>query len=383
MRFGSSKRAAFCIAFAIAGAARADGDDAKPPAFELAQDAVIVRDARGETVVNVGCAPRSFTSAGTKAYALCGQRTVVVVDAEPTPHVERRIPIDARIVSLTVIDGVISARTSTGVKPLDQYPVGSLDAPPPRAPTAWWAHMHGASRPKPPERVQGLELTLDGTADIGVDGQVGVASVFDAAVVWRPSVPILLAAYGVFGAATGAFDPGDRNLGPRGGDMQVAVGEAVVGVDTRYVGFAFGAGAGMFERGYQVEPLIVARGRFGPVDEFSFTWHTSFATGGQTILGVIGGAVEFRIARRAWMGADAELGNLDYGRFMVDARVRVRDGKSGTVDLRAGVGLAYVESSADCQTVTTKQGFAGDTECIGTNTDYLGPAVSVGVVFRP
>ena len=387
MRTGSSKRAAFCIVLAIAGAARAEGDDQdqpQGPAFELAGSAVIVRDSSGETPVRVGCTPRSVASVETKAYALCGESTIVVVDAAPTPHVAERFPVAARIVSLTVIDGVISARTAAGVKPLAQYPrrrLETLDAP--RAATPWWTRARGASRPKPPERVQGLELDLNETSDLGVDGQVGVTSVFDAAVVWRASVPLSLAAYGVFGAATGGFDQGDRTFGPRGGDVQIAVGEAVIGVDTRYVGFSFGAGAGMFERGYQVEPLVVARGRFGPVDEFSFTWHTSFATSGNTLLGVIGGALEFRLAHRWWMGADAELGNLRYGRFMGDLRYRVRDGKSGTLDLRGGLGLAYVESSADCNTTFTKQGFAGDTECLGTNTDYLGPAVSLGIVWRP
>jgi hypothetical protein len=396
MRTGSSKRAAFCIAFALAGAARAD-DAAQPPpavAFELAGTAIIVRDAAGETLVPIGCEPRSFASTAEAAYALCGESTVIVVAAKPDPHVVERRFVDARIVSLTVVGGVVSARTLEGVKPLDDYPRGypGASATPHRrrhdvvlyAPGEGMSGVpHDALAP-PPARVHGFEARLAGTTGPGFDGPVGVFATFDASLVYRFDVPFSVSAYGTFGAATGEFQQGDRNFGPRGGDVQVAVGEALVGVDTRVVGFSFGAGSGMFERGYDVEPLIVARGRFGPIDELAFTWHTSFATGGTTLLGVLGGAIDFRVIPSLWLGADAELGNLRYGRFMLDARYRLRgEGASGTLDLVGGLGLAYVESSALCDSNLAPSGSSGDTECLGTNVDYLGPALSLGVMWRP
>ena len=384
MPTGSSKHAAFCIVFALAGAARADG--AARFAFELAQDTIIVREDTTETLVKVGCEPRSFAAAADKAYALCGSRTIVEVDALPTPHVALRTSIADRVISLTVIDGVLDVRTASGVKPLADYPPLVPRAierrPLAYATDAWRARQH--LRPPPP-RVTGVELDFGDTVGPGFDGPAGVTSVFDAAFVWRPEIPISLSAFGTFGAATGEFQTGDRNFGPRGGDVQIAVGEGLLGVDTRYVGFSFGAGAAMFERGYSVEPLIVARGRFGALDELAFSWHTSFATSGPTLLGVIGGVLEFRLARRAWLAADVELGNLRYGHFMGELRVRLHgDGPNGTLDLRMGLGLAYVESSADCNSSgSTVTPTGGDTECLGTNVDYLGPAASLGVVFRP
>ena len=383
MPTGSSKHAAFCIVFALAGAARAQGPARF--AFELAEDTIIVREDTTETLVKVGCEPRSFTSTADKAYALCGSRTIVEVDALPTPHVALRTFIAERVISLTVIDGVLDVRTSAGVKPLAEYPP-VVARPIERRPfadasDAWRAQQH--VRPPPP-RVTGVELDFGDTVSPGLDGPAGVTSVFDAAFVWRPEIPISISAFGTFGAATGEFQTGDRNFGPRGGDVQIAVGEALLGVDTRYVAFSFGAGAAMFERGYAVEPLIVARGRFGALDELAFSWHTSFATSGPTLLGVLGGVLEFRLARRAWLGADVELGNLRYGHFMGDLRVRVHgDGPRGTLDLRMGLGLAYVESSADCNSQRGPVPPSGETECLGTNVDYLGPAASLGLVFRP
>ena len=93
---------------------------------------------------------------------------------------------------------------------------------------------------------------------------------------------------------------------------------------------------------------------------------------------------EFPMVKDWWIGADAELGNLRYGRFMVDVRHRLSGkGPRGTLDLRMGLGLAYVQTSPACVTQFNTSGFNGDTDCVGTNTDYLGPALSLGLVWRP
>ena len=232
--------------------------------------------------------------------------------------------------------------------------------------------------------MRGFEADVGTTGGVGLDGPAGVSSVFDAAVAYRFQAPLALAAYGTFGAATGPFDTGDRTTGPRGGDVQLAVFEAVLGYDARYVALAAGSGAGLFDLGGEVEPLLVTRGRFGALDQIAFTWHASFGLQG-TVIGVLGGDLEFRLSTRFWLGVDAELGNLRYGRFFADARYRLSGrGPRDVVDLKLGLGLAYVRTTSACTSAFDPRGTGiPDTECFGTNVDYLGPAASVGVLWRP
>jgi len=193
-----------------------------------------------------------------------------------------------------------------------------------------------------------------------------------------------LAAYGNFGAGTGSFDPGSRNTGPFGGDVQLASFEAHIGLDMRWYALSIGFGAGLREQGYDTEPIFAVRGRGGEVDGFTFTWHSSFMIHGPNAFGVLGGMLEFPLTKVWWLGADAELGNLRYGRFMVDLRHRLAgNGYGGTFDVRLGAGLSYLQTSASCDTPFSNGVTQGDTECLGTNTDYLGPAASLGFIWRP
>jgi hypothetical protein len=385
MGIRSSKALAFCIALAasVAGSRAARADDAAAPtapSFALSGDALVVRGPSGETRVELGCTSRSFAAVRTFAYVLCAPNVVVVIDADPTPHVVERHVVTVRIEALFVDRGTVEAVTGTGVLPLAAY---------------WKRHAHAPAghrrrpapfrAPEPPPRVEDLEARLSTTVGPGLDGPAGAFSLFDLSLVDRVGPAFLVGAYGTLGAATGAFDPGTSATGPRGGDVQVAVGEGVVGIDTRWVAFAFGAGGGLFEHGYEVQPLIVARGRVGPVDEIAFDWHASFGFSGPTLIGALGGTLEFRVTTRWWLGTEAELGNLRYGRFLVGLRHRLLGvGPAHVVDLRFAVGLAYVKSSADCNTALTGRGTpTGDTDCTGTNVDDLGPAASIGLVFRP
>jgi len=382
MRFGSSKAAAFCTALAaLAAASVARADDAPSlPTFALSGDSLLVRTKDGETAVKVGCVSRSFASVGTTAYVLCDSSIIAVVDADPEPHVVVRRPVAARIEALFVSHGVVTAVGDGGVLPLDDY---------------WSSKRRFGARATEPDRPRrrrrgvhepeddGMEASLVGTTGPGFDGPTGAFAVFDAALAYRFDAPFIVAAYGTFGAATGAFDDGDRTTGPRGGDVQVAVGEAVVGIDSYWVNVSFGGGAGLFSQAYQVEPIVVTRGRIGAIDDVAFTWHLSFGFNGPVLLGVLGGTLEFHVAHRFWLGTEAELGNLRYGRFMVDLRYRLHgEGPRHVVDLRLGLGLAYVQSSAVCDTAFDSN-TDSDTECIGTNVDDLGPAAALGIVWRP
>jgi hypothetical protein len=234
--------------------------------------------------------------------------------------------------------------------------------------------------PPHPRDIRGLEIDLAGTGALGFDGPTGVSGLLQGAFIYRLPFPLALSAYGTVGAGTASFDPGNRNTGPVGGDIQVATGELLVSLDSRYVAFGIGVGAALMDDGDDVEPLVVFRGRFGEIDQFEVTWHVAFATGGTTAAGVFGGALEFRVAPTWWAGADAELGNERYGRFMLDLRHRLKgDGHHNTVDLRLGRGRAVVHSTPSCTTSTTST----DVECLGTNVDYLGPGASIGLVWRP
>jgi len=398
--------ASFAIAIATAPRARADEDQPKPDAkqeepaiaFELAGDGVIVRATDEEKTVKVGCTARSFASSGSRAYVLCGASTVVTIDAKPEPHVVQRQHFTERFLSLTIVDGAVAARGPDGVKPLDRYTVDespdveATTAPPPRRRHVIRYGSASDARAAAPRLapieppITGFEIDAKATGGIGVDNFVGVSSTLEAAFTYRFTAPLSIAAYGVLGAATGAFDNGIETTGPNGGDVQVAVGEILLSVDAAMFAIGAGVGVGMFERGYDVEPLVAARGRIGEIDGFDFRWHFSVATGGRTALGAAGGSMEFRLNRSWWLGAEAELGNLRYGRVMLDVRHRViekKNQKGPTVDLRAGIGLAYVETSSDCGSVDTQNTTLAANECLGTNTDYLGPAVSIGIVFRP
>ncbi len=391
-----------CCITLLSSTARADEDQPQPQpqpeehtiAFELAGDRVIVRDGNKERPLNVGCTARSFTSKGTRAYVLCGASTIVMIDAMPEPHVSLRERLLDRILSLTTIDGVVSARSDAGVKPLAEYSVAPSSAPPElpvEAPVKkprrrYYGSEDYALRKKqevPP--VRGFEIDATATGGVGVDNIAGAFTTLDAAFIYRFDVPFSIAGYATVGAATGAFDGGEANVGPRGGDVQVATSEAVISVDAPVVAVGLGIGVGLLDNGYNVEPLFVLRGRIGEVDTFEFRWHMAFATSGPTIIGVFGGALEFRLSPAWWIGAEAELGNLRYGRFMGSVRRRLvaqKDHKGSTLDLRAGIGLAYVHSSSECNTSFSNIN-RSTSECIGTNTDYLGPAVSIGLVFRP
>ncbi len=377
--------------------ARADGDE-EAVVFELAGDGVIVRShGTDEKTVHVGCVARSFASQGSRAWVLCGTATVVTIDATPEPHIVLRQRYGTRFVSLTTIEGVVSARTTQGVKPLDQYAVAT-DAETPEPPPTHrvhhqirYAHDDDVARqiPPPPSElpVTGLEIDATASGGVGTDNFVGAWSTLDAAFIYRFKFPLSIAAYGLIGAGTGGFDNGNEQTGPNGGDVQVATGEALISLDTSVFAIGVGVGVGLFERAYDVEPLFVTRGRIGEVDALEFRWHMAFATGGNSLLGAVGGALEFRLNPRWWLGAEAEFGNLRYGRVMLDVRRRMiaqRDHKGATLDLRMGIGLAYVETSSNCTTPTQPQNDPTvDAECIGTNIDYLGPALSFGLVFRP
>jgi hypothetical protein len=411
---------------ALEGAARADDppqvhEDApevqhveQATTFELAGDSVIVRTKAREWFIKIGCRAQSFASVGTTAYALCtvassspsASSTVVIVEVEPEPHVVQRRAILSPLMSLTVIDGVISARSAFGVKPLADYSVAPANVV--VAPRTHTLSLHGplySTTPPPavgyttPE-LNGLELSLVGTSGIGFDGPVGGYGVLQAEIAYRFKAPLFLAAYGTFGAGTGQFNTGmeppttnGANGGANGGDVQVAAGEAIIGVDTRFIALGVGAGAALMQDGYDVEPIVAFRGRFGERDRFDFTWHMAFATGGPNVVGLFGGMLEFRLTSSVWLGVDAELGNERFGRFMVDARFRLAGhGAHGTVDLRTGFGLAYVQTSTNTagstspcngQSEITQVPGNTDVECIGTNADYLGPALSLGLVWRP
>ncbi len=397
--FASSKHAAFCVVLLWGSSAIASD-----VAFELAGGDIIVRAPSGEKSIAMGCTPQSFTSLGDKAYALCG-RTVLTVDASHDPPIVTKKRYVAPLVSLTVIDGVVSARTAKSVMALDDYEVLALETPvvppPPthkpislRAPegrTAWGPERQWT--PAPTEREpRGVEATANVTTGAGFDGPVGGFLFFDASLAYRSAGALVVAAYGTFGAATGDFDSGNHVTGPRGGDAQVAVGEVLVGGDIRYVAVSGGVGVGLFEHGYLVEPVLALRGRVGERDRITFDWHMSFGIGA-TFVGEYGGAIEFRIAPTWWLGVDAEVGNLRYGRAMADVRHRIMGtGKHGTLDIRGGVGLAYVETSSANADQPSEPcgafvGFGGtqttDTHCVGTNVDYLGPAISFGMLWRP
>ncbi len=362
--------------------------DVKTVAFELAGDSVIVRTGDQEQTLKIGCYAQSFTSLDTKAYALCAPSTVVFIDASPAPHVVERRALAARVLSLTVLNGAAAARTATGVKPLDEYavlPPNTELGPAPRlvlhAPKYW-------TEPKalalPPPEPRGLEINLRGTGGLGFDGPTAVSGLIDAGFTYRFKAPWFIAAYGTFGGATAAFDPGTRDTGPLGGDVQVAVGEALVGLDARFVAFGTGWGVALSAHGYDVEPVLTFRGRVGERDGFEFNWHISFMTGGPDAAGSYGGSLEFRLASRWWLGVEAEFGSERYGRFMFDVRRRVSgDGGRGTVDVRAGFGLGLVKTDATCTSAFNTTLGSGDMECVGTNADYVGPALSLGIVWRP
>jgi hypothetical protein len=390
-----------CVAF-FTRSARADGDEpekknaADPSEFELAGDGVVVRVGDHEQTLKVGCVARSFAASGSRAYVLCGMATVVTIEAKggpnDLPHIVVRARYDARFISLTMIQGVISARTATGVKPLDEYLLAPANARdevirPPRH--ARFDEPSTYVRPPPPPPITGFEIDATATGGIGVDTFPGASVTLDAAFVYRFDVPFSIAAYGVVGAATGSFDNGQATFGPSGGDVQIATGEALVSLDLPVFAIGIGGGVGMLDDGYEVEPLFVTRGRIGRVDAFEARWHMAFATSGRTVLGELGGSLEFRLDAKWWLGVEAEFGNLRYGRAMLDVRRRLvapKDHKGATVDLRAGLGLAVVHTSSDCA-LNDEFGQsppAGSIdECIGTNADYLGPAVSLGLVFRP
>ena len=391
---GSSTALALCLAL-FAAPALADGDksDETPPevTFELAGNAVIVHTADVEQTVRVGCTSASFAALENMAYVLCAPNVVVVIEATPKPRVIRRTALSMHVVSLSVKDGVVLARTDAGLKPL-------RDIPPSAAPAlvvvsegsrSYDVHPRRKEPPKPP--ISGLEVGLLGTAGAGVDTHPGAFGYFDASLIGRFPFGLSLAAYGNFGAGTGPFDPGTRNTGPFGGDVQLASFEAHVGLDMRWFAISIGFGAGLREEGYDVEPLFAVRGRGGEVDGFTFTWHSSFAIHGPNAFGVLGGMLEFPVTKTWWLGADAELGNLRYGRFMVDVRHRVAGTTDhGTFDVRASLGLSYLQTSASDPSSTEPCGFNSfstgtqtDTECLGTNTSYLGPAVSLGFIWRP
>lgn len=384
------------LSASVTRGARADGDEAPPPpAFELAADRVIVRRGPVERTVRIGCVAHSFTSLGTRAYVLCGASTIIIVDAaQPVPQIMARARLVDHILSLTTIDGVVSARSASGVKPLNEYaaappyaveqPDAPLEAPPkPRR-----RYYDDAQRPKPIRipPITGLELGATATGGLGFDNIVGAFTMLDASLVYRFDVPFSLSGYATVGAATGAFDNGLAGIGPRGGDVQLATAEAIVSIEAPIVAVGIGLGVGMMDTGYEVEPLFVTRGRVGEVDGFDFRWHMSFATSGRTIIGALGGSLEFRLTEKWWLGTEAEFSDLRYGRFMLTARHRLlaqKDHQGPTFDLRLGAGVAYVQSSSDCGQNNFLTTSTSDSECIGTNTDYLGPAFSLGLVFRP
>ena len=385
---GSSTAWALCVALF---AAPALADDAQPETktpeatFELAGAAVIVHVGDVEQTVRVGCTPTSFAAVVNTAYVLCAPNVVVIIDALPKPHVLQRRALAAHLVSLSVKDGVVMARTDVGLKPLDEIPPSSAPA--------LVVVSEGASRsssvlrvrktpPKP--QISGLEIGILGTVGAGVDTTPGIFTFFDVSVVQRFPFGLSLAAYGNFGAGTGSFDPGTRSTGPFGGDVQLGSFEAHLGLDMRWYALSIGFGAGLRESGYDTEPSFAVRGRGGELDGFTFTWHSSFMIHGPNAFGVLGGMLEFPLTKTWWLGADAELGNLRYGRFMVDIRRRISGtGYHGTFDVRASAGLAYLQTSALCDTAFNNGVTQGDTECLGTNTDYLGPAVSLGFIWRP
>ncbi len=376
----SSTLAALCLVSAIGSAARADDDEPPTIAFELAGNTVIVRSGETETNVKVGCRPRSFASTDKAAYALCAPNVVVIVTAAPTAHVEERRALAEPVVSLTVQDGVVLARGNAGLKPLSEYRLVIAGE---SSPSYEDSLVTPPKRPPRKPTINGPELSALGTAGVGVEAIPGPFVYLDLAAIERFPFGLALAAYGTFGAATGDFQTGSRNTGPFGGDVQVVTGEAHIGFDTRYFAFSLGAGAAMTDHGYNVEPVFALRGRAGEIDGFTFAWHSGFV-GGPNVFGLLGGALEFPVMRRLWFGFDAELGNLRYGRFMVDLRQRISPKEErSTLDLRMGIGLGYVHSGADCQTTSNPNNFQGDTICAGTNADYLGPAISLGLVYRP
>jgi hypothetical protein len=391
---GSSTAIALCVALFAANALADDDQAEKTPeaTFELAGPAVIVHSGDVEQTVRVGCTAASFVALGNTAYVLCAPNVIVVIDAMPKPRVLQRRALARHIVSLSVKDGVVMARTDSGVKPLDEIPPSTAPAlvVVSEGSRSYEPRPQRKTPPKP--QVTGLEISLLGTAGVGVDATPGAFTFFDASVVQRFPFGLSFAAFGNFGAGTGSFDPGSRSTGPFGGDVQAASFEAHIGLDMRAFALSIGFGAGMREQGYDVEPLFAVRGRGGEVDGFSFTWHSSFVIQGPNAFGALGGMLEFPVTRTWWLGADAELSNLRYGRFMVDLRHRFAGtGTSGTFDVRVSAGLAYLQTSASdssnkepCgNTSFSNGGPQSDTECLGTNADYLGPAVSLGFIWRP
>ncbi|HEY2369848.1 MAG TPA: hypothetical protein VGH87_25790, partial [Polyangiaceae bacterium] len=350
---GSSTAIALCLAL-FAAPALADGEQAeKTPeaSFELAGSAVIVRVGDVEQTVRVGCTPASFAAVVNTAYVLCAPNVVVVIDALPKPHVLQRRALASHVISLSVKDGAVIARTETGLKPLDEIAPSTAPA---LVVVPEWSRTYEGVRPRrkqapPKPPLSGLEVNLLGTAGAGVDTTPGAFGYVDASIIGRFPFGLSLALYGNFGAGTGSFDPGTRATGPFGGDVQLASTEVHVGLDMRWFAISMGFGAALDERGYDVVPIFSIRGRGGEIDGFTFTWHTSFVTAGgaPSALGVLGGMIEFPITKTWWLGADAELGNLRYGRFMVDIRHRLAGtGDHGTFDIRASAGLAYLQTSA-------------------------------------
>jgi len=385
---GSSTAWALCLALFAAPAFADDAQPEKTPeaTFELAGTSVIVHAGDVEQTVRIGCAPASFVAVVNTAYVLCAPNVVVVIDALPKPHVLQRRALAARLVSLSVKDGVVMGRTDSGVKPLDEIAPSSAPSLLVVSESAQRSYEVRAPRKKTPPKptVSGPEIALLGTVGAGVDTTPGAFAFFDASLVQRFAFGLSLGLFGNFGAGTGNFDPGSRFTGPFGGDVQLGSFEAHVGLDTRWFALSMGFGAGLREEGYDTEPIFAVRGRGGEIDGFAFTWHSSFMIHGPNAFGVLGGMLEFPITKTWWLGADAELGNLRYGRFMVDLRHRLAgSGQHGTFDIRTSVGLAYLQTSPDCNTTFTNGVSQGDTECLGTHTDYLGPAVSLGFVWRP
>jgi hypothetical protein len=292
-------------------------------------------------------------------------------------------------VSLSVKDGVVMARTPTGLKPLDEIPPSATMVGVPTATTTttderpYEIDRPRRSKPLKPQ-ITGFEMGVLATAGVGVDTIPGVFTFVDVSLIERFPFGLLLSAHGNFGAGTGSFDAGSRQTGPFGGDVQLATFEALLGFDTRYFALSIGAGAALRQEGYDTKPLFAIRGRGGEVDGFTFTWHASFSIESPDAFGVFGGMLELPLTRTWWIGTDAEIGSLRYGRFMVDLRHRFAGtGYGGTFDVRVSAGLALMRSVADCNQPLSNGVSPNDTECLGTNSDYLGPAVSLGFLWRP
>jgi hypothetical protein len=341
----------------------------------------------------MGCTPTQVVRTKDRAFVLCPSSLVVVVSLTPTPHIEQRRPMRHHVAGLAAEGDAVFVRFEGDVT---SWPIDDAAAPPETQPELdrvlpmFQAPEQTTAPPEHP-RVGRFEMTLAGTGEIGVGGTKGAGGVFDASVVYRTSAPFMVGAFGTFGAGTGSFDAGSVFTGPKGGDLQVAVGEVVVGVDSRYVEFDVGPGAALYASGYDVVPLFAMRGRFGRRDRFDFTWHASFAINApsqfcvtcQSVqLGVMGAALQFRLSPGWWLTLDGAFGNLRYGRMMLDLRHRIRgSGSHDTLELQGGLGLAMVESSASCDNNLSVPN-ATTTTCHGSNAQYIGPAATFGVLWR-